>query len=107
MIYRILIQEPTGEWVDGWTRDTIMEVYYLYEEEFKDFKGPKKRFAKFNHKGRFYFTERGYERFGRKLLDRAQARGRKVKVIRRKNPKRSDVTYADPYQVALLPNKRK
>lgn len=55
-------------------------------------------------KARFWFTEEGWTRYGCKLA--AQARnqfGFVVKVIKRKNPKKSSVVYQDEFQVALLP----
>jgi hypothetical protein len=56
-----------------------------------------------NERARFWFTERGWDRFGRKLASEGQRAGHVVKVIRRKNPKRSQIVYADEWQMALLP----
>ena len=60
-----------------------------------------------NPRARFYFTERGWRRFGRKVAAEARCRGHVVKIVRRKNPLPSQIAYADPWQVALLPEKRK
>ena len=56
-----------------------------------------------NHRARFWFTERGWDRFGRALAREGRQRGHVVKVIRRKNPRRSRIVYADAWKVALLP----
>ncbi len=60
-----------------------------------------------SHRARYYFTERGWDRFGRAIVAVALQRGHTVKVIRRKNPRPSQITYADEWQVALLPPNRR
>jgi hypothetical protein len=52
---------------------------------------------------RFWFTEEGWRRFGRSVCAKARADGHVVRVIRRKNPRSSEVAYRDAYQVALRP----
>lgn len=64
------------------------------------FKAPDVR--NFNRRARFYFTEKGWDTFGRQVCAIATKRGLNPKVVRKKNPKRSDVIYADGYQVAIL-----
>ena len=56
-----------------------------------------------NERARFWFTERGWDRFGRELVAEGRRMGYVVKVIRRKNPRRSRIVYADEWQMALLP----
>jgi hypothetical protein len=56
-----------------------------------------------SHQARFYFTEMGSKRIGRRLAAEAERRGHCVKVIRRKNPSGGNIAYADDLQVALLP----
>jgi hypothetical protein len=58
-----------------------------------------------NARARFWFTELGWDRFGRALVGEGRRQGYVVKVIRRKNPRRSQVVYADEWQMALLPRK--
>lgn len=58
-----------------------------------------------NARARFWFTERGWYRFGRALVGEGRRQGYLVKVIRRKNPRRSRIVFADEWQVALLPRK--
>jgi hypothetical protein len=60
-----------------------------------------------NERARFWFTERGWDRFGRALVSEGRQRGYVVKVIRRKNPRRSQIVYEDEWQVALLPLKER
>jgi hypothetical protein len=58
-----------------------------------------------NRRARFYFTEDGWRRYGRTVYEKALQAGHQVKVIRRKNPHRSQVVYRDRWQVAILPLK--
>jgi hypothetical protein len=58
-----------------------------------------------NERARFWFTERGWDRFGRALANEGRRRGYVIKVIRRKNPHPSQIVYADAWQMALLPLK--
>jgi hypothetical protein len=58
-----------------------------------------------NARARFWFTERGWDRFGRALVGEGRRQSYLVKVIRRENPRRSQIVYADEWQVALLPQK--
>jgi len=59
-----------------------------------------------NRRARFYFTDQGWRRFGRHIAAEAKRRGHIVKVICRKNPRPSQIAYADRWQLALLPNTR-
>ncbi|MEJ2375193.1 MAG: hypothetical protein P8Y71_07115 [Pseudolabrys sp.] len=56
-------------------------------------------------RARFYFTERGWAQVGRHVAAAARRDGYVVKVIRRKQPRRSQVVYRDDLQVALLPGR--
>ena len=58
-----------------------------------------------NPRVRFWFTERGWHAYGRRVAAEARASGRAFRVIRRKNPPRSMVVYRDDWQVALLPDR--
>jgi hypothetical protein len=58
-----------------------------------------------NERARFYFTERGWAEIGRRVTADARKAGHLVKVIRRKEPDRSQVIYRDALQLALLPRK--
>jgi hypothetical protein len=59
-----------------------------------------------NPRARFYFTEAGWQKFGRVLAAEAKSRGHVVQVIRRKNPRKSQIVYEDEHQVAILPPRR-
>lgn len=106
MIYRILTGTPdgywnvaTGEYVRepspligaGSTLGGMMWELHLPAPGFD------------NRRARFWFTERGWDRFGRPLVAEGRRRGYVMKVIRRKNPRRSQIVYEDEWQVALLP----
>jgi hypothetical protein len=56
-----------------------------------------------NPRARFYFTEAGWEKYGRHVYAAARKQGHAVRVIRRKNPAHSQIVYQDAYQVAILP----
>src|SRR5262245_47225264 len=56
-----------------------------------------------NSRARFYFTEAGWQKYGRHMYAAARQRGHIIRVIRRKNPVQSQIVYRDAYQVAILP----
>lgn len=56
-----------------------------------------------NPRARFYFTEAGWRKYGRNVYAAARQRGHAIRVVRRKNPPKSQVVYRDDYQVAILP----
>jgi hypothetical protein len=58
-----------------------------------------------NRRARFYFTERGWRKVGRHVTAEARRLGHVVKVIRRKEPERSQIIYRDPLQLAILAQK--
>ena len=58
-----------------------------------------------NYRTRFYFTEEGWQRYGRRTYRSGIEAGAQLKVIRRKNPRRSQVVYRDRWQVAILPER--
>jgi hypothetical protein len=58
-----------------------------------------------NPRARFYFTEEGWQRYGRHVYQSALDAGHQLTVIRRKNPDPSQVVYRDRWQVAILPRK--
>ena len=71
------------------------------------FKAPRKSFSR---RARFYFTEKGWDLYGRDICKEAYQyayrNGHNFRVIRRKNPHRGEVAYRDDIQVALLPKRR-
>jgi hypothetical protein len=54
-------------------------------------------------RARFWFTEEGWQCYGRRVAAAAAASGRPYRVVRRKNPPESSVVYRDRWQVAVLP----
>jgi hypothetical protein len=60
-----------------------------------------------NKRVKFYFTEKGYKKFGPQVISDAKKRDLVLKVICEKNPEKSRIVYSDMYQVALLPPNRK
>jgi len=79
------------------SRDEDAPSCILYFSD-KGFNPPKKHFKRSE---RISSTERGWEEFGREMVSFVRKNGYDVKVVRKKNPKRSDVAYSDPYQVAI------
>jgi hypothetical protein len=60
-----------------------------------------------NPRARFYFTEAGWQKYGRPMYAAALQRGHTIRVVRRKNPAKSQIVYQDAYQVAILPTSAK
>ena len=58
-----------------------------------------------NPQARFYFTKAGWQKYGRNMYAAARRRGHTIRVIRRKNPDKSQIVYEDEYQVAILPRR--
>ena len=56
-----------------------------------------------NSRVRFYFTELGWNEYGRAILRQAGKRKMFVRVVRLKNPSASCIVYKDKWQIALLP----
>ena len=71
------------------------------------FNVPRKSFSR---RARFYFTEKGWDLYGRDICKEAYQyayrNGHNFRVIRRKNPHRGEVACRDDIQVALLPKRR-
>jgi hypothetical protein len=59
-----------------------------------------------NDKARFYPTEAGWKKAGRRIAAESKRQGHVVKCIRRKNPQAAQVVYRDEFQVAILPAPR-
>lgn len=59
-----------------------------------------------NRRARFWFTEAGWDKYGRQVLADAMRSGRTYRLLVKKNPPSSAVVYRDRWQVALLPVKR-
>jgi hypothetical protein len=59
-----------------------------------------------NRNARFYFTEEGWRRYGRKTIEVCQQVGQRYRVIRIKENS-VDVIYRDAVQVAVRPKKKR
>ena len=60
-----------------------------------------------NRRVRFFFTEKGWRDIGQSIVAEAIRKGHVVRVIRRKNPAKSQIFYQDIHQAAILPSRRK
>ncbi len=60
-----------------------------------------------NSRTRFYFTLLGWHTFGRHIAWAARRQGHTVQVRRRRRPDHARVVYADQYQMAVLPDRRR
>ena len=58
-----------------------------------------------NRNARFYFTEEGWRRYGRKTIEVCQQVGQRYRVLRVKE-NAVDVIYRDEFQVAVRPKKK-
>lgn len=109
MIYRILAS--TSIWSDeldgdeGPLRIVGTQLRGAYSagvnEGFEEISTPRFKIPR----ARFYFTTRGWQRFGPQIVATAQRQGRTVRVLRLKNPRCSQIVYQDHYQVAILPRR--
>ena len=103
MIYRILVSQWDYKKGDGHFR---LGGAYMGGLPMR-FNVPRKSFSR---RARFYFTEKGWDLYGRDICKEAYQyayrNGHNFRVIRRKNPHRGEVAYRDDIQVALLPKRR-
>ena len=58
-----------------------------------------------NKNARFYFTEEGWQRYGRKTIEVCQQVGQRYRVLRIKE-NAVDVIYRDEFQVAVRPRRK-
>jgi hypothetical protein len=111
MIYRILIdtlecvRDAEGRFVEQRPSGTNLRGAFMagLVEGLDDIPYPHVT----NPRVRFYFTELGWKRYGHNMYAAARRRGHTIRLIRCKNPARSQIVYADPWQVAILPQKQK
>jgi len=68
-----------------------------------ELRAPRKSFSK---KAKFYFTEAGYKLAKEYIQKSAIKWNFELRVIKRKNPKKSQIVFQDKYQVAILEDKR-
>lgn len=60
-----------------------------------------------NPRVRFWFTEQGWQDYGRHIIAQARERGRVFRLLMEKDPPASRVAYKDQWQLALLPPDKK
>lgn len=108
MIYRIIGETDrlrwTGEEPPRLVRatGTLMGAMYAdFTSSWTDLPAP----SRVHPRARFWFTEAGWDKYGRETLAEAMRSGRTWRLLKRKNPPRSAVVYRDRWQVALLPVK--
>lgn len=107
MIYRITGETDRLRWTDEDPPRLVRAAGTLMGAMACDFicpglPAPKVRI---NERARFWFTEAGFDRYGRVTLDAAMQSGRVYRLLVRKNPPRSAIVYRDKWQLALLPVK--
>lgn len=108
MIYRIVgaslnccPTDPAAEELEPGPMRGAFEAWLAPDEAWSELPGAGSR----NERGRCWFTEEGWSRFGRRIAGEARATGRTYRVMRVKNPPRSAVLYRDRWQVVLLPGR--
>ena len=108
MIYRVIGESNYPRWNYGTDPPQLVRPFgnlvgAMYADWIPpDLPAPKVRI---NERARFWFTEAGFDRYGRVTLDTAMQSGRAYRLLVRKNPPRSAIVYRDKWQVALLPVK--
>ena len=108
MIYRILANAKRGYWDEArrcfaGNLDGPLRGAWTAGLEGMNLKSPK---GLKNQRVRFFFTEKGWREVGQAIVARAMREGHVVRVIRRKNPSKSQIVYKDADQVAILPARR-
>jgi hypothetical protein len=107
MIYRVLLDSieyvpvEAGDEADFEARPSGTAMRGAFTAGFGDAWGELPMPDVADRRLRFWFTEAGWRRYGRAVCAKARADGHVVRVIRRKNPRSSEVAYRDAYQVAL------
>ena len=106
--YAKLLAHEEGKETPVWVRFRFGGAWRAGGLDMGDLNVPRTRIR--HSKAKFYFTEEGFKRYGPGIIADAKEQGVPLQVIRRKNPKRSQIVYQDEYQVAILPsvkNKKK
>lgn len=105
MIYRIIGESPSPWWDENENMKNgtgkLMGAMGACLTDFGDLRAPRIT----NPRARFWFTEAGWEKYGRSVVADAYHTGRTFRLLVRKNPPRSAVVYRDKWQLALLPVK--
>jgi hypothetical protein len=109
MIYRILANTKPGLLFDDTRQEFVRGPHGpLRGAWMAGLSGMSVKYPKIkNRRVRFFFTEKGWRRVGQAITARAISEGHVVRVIRQKNPARSQIFYQDTDQVAILPSRPK
>ena len=121
MIYRVLVE--SGE--RGVAKRDVDRVISPYDKAW-GFGSPRRAYltailddlkmplpppwvAEKHPEGRYWFTEQGWQRFGRHLLHDAQKRATQTKgvmrLLQRRDPRPDEIIWQDEWQVVLRPSK--
>lgn len=94
MIYRLLVE-------DDWFHDRLKPAGNIMGQQMcaLGLGGAKKWYWQTNCK--FFFTEKGWKEVGKKLAGEAIRAGLQIKILKLKNPKRSEILYKDAMQVVV------
>lgn len=107
MIYRIVAESV--RWVDdnGEMRQegTGNHLRGVFRAGFSDGFGDLKLVWIDHPRARFYFTEAGWAEYGQRVAAAAQQQGITIRVLRAKNPARSQIVYQDRFQIVVLPSR--
>jgi hypothetical protein len=104
MIYRILANAKKGSWDKSRQKFVSWPAGPLRGAWTAGLEGMAVKYPELeNRRVRFFFTEKGWREVGRAIVARAIREGHVVRVIRQKNPAKSQIFYRDLDQVAILP----
>jgi hypothetical protein len=105
MIYRILAATQLDQWdqrrgtwvtVPGPLQGGFMAGLGGFNLDMPEIKNPRTR---------FYFTEKGWHELGKAIVAQARRDGVHLRILRRKNPRPSQIIFEDDLQIAILPQK--
>lgn len=107
MIYRVIGETERWRWADEEQTELVRVTGKMMGAMGADFGWPYwddlKAPSLHDPRVRFWFTQAGWDRYGRLTLAHAMRSGRTWRLLRQKNPPRSRVAYSDKWQLALLP----
>ena len=108
MIYRILANAKRSKWDESLQDFVSWPVGPLRGAWMARLEGMMVKYPEVaNRRIRFFFTEKGWREVGQAIVAQAIRDGHVVRVIRRKNPAKSQIFYQDEDQVAILPSQLK
>jgi hypothetical protein len=108
MIYRIVANAKRSQWDQSRREFIVWPGGPLRGAWMAGLEGMAVNYPEINNRRvRFFFTEKGWREVGQAIVAKGIQEGHTLRVIRRKNPPKSQIFYQDEDQVGILPSKLK